>query len=242
MAKGTRFDLDRWAIVLLVVGALCLAVWRWLAEHPEHNPWAPLSLRDPVGWATAGKLAHLRAEPGECRAFLTRSGIGFTGLPPVGEGACRREDRTVALADPASGLVLRPAGAQASCAVNAALALWLRHGVQPAAKDLLDARVVAIEHVGTSNCRRIGGGESGRWSQHATGNAIDVTAFILADGRRVSVLRDWPGEGARSEFLKAARDSACELFGTTLSPDYNAAHRDHLHLDQAARSGFRVCR
>ena len=34
------------------------------------------------------------------------------------------------------------------------------------------------------------------------------------------------------------------LFATVLSPDYNAAHRDHLHLDQAARGawGWRACR
>jgi hypothetical protein len=40
------------------------------------------------------------------------------------------------------------------------------------------------------------------------------------------------------------RDGACRLFATTLSPDYNAAHADHLHLDQANRGagGWRACR
>jgi hypothetical protein len=242
MAAKLPFNPDRWAIVLLVGGAICLALWRWIAAHPQHNPWAPLRLQDPVGWATQRKLAHMRQEPGECYAFLGRSGVDFTTLPPVGEAECRREDRTVAAPDAASGLVLRPAGASASCAVNAGLALWLRHGVQSAATELLGSRVVALEHMGTASCRRIGGGEGGRWSEHATGNAIDIAAFILADGRRISVLRDWPGEAPPARFLRAARSSACDVFGTTLSPDYNAAHGDHLHLDQAARGGFGFCR
>lgn len=238
-----RFSLDRWAIGLLALVAFLLAGWRWLADHPEHNPWAPLSLDDPIGWATGRKLSRLRDDPAECRAFLQRSRIAFTALPPEGKGACRREDRIVAASDPGSGLVLRPSGAQAHCAVNAGLALWLRHGVQPAARSILGDRVVRLEHLGTYNCRRIGGGESGAWSEHATGNAIDISAFVLADGRRISVSRDWQDTTARGHFLRAARDSACGTFATVLSPDYNAAHADHFHLDQAAdRRTWRICR
>jgi hypothetical protein len=238
-----NFHFDRWAIALLVVGALVLAGWRWLEDHPQHNPWAPLSLDDPPGWATARKVAHLRDEPAECRAFLKRSDITFTALPPAGEGACLRADRTVVSPDRDAGLALRPEDAQASCAVNAGLALWLRHGVQPAAETILGARVVALEHLGTNSCRRIGGGETGRWSEHATGNAIDISAFVLADGRRIRVLSDWGDSGQAAAFLRAARDSACETFGTVLSPDYNAAHADHFHLDQAGRSrGWSFCR
>ncbi len=230
------------AIGLAVVAVLGFGVWRWLQDHPEHNPWAPLRIEHPVGWATRMKLARLRDDPGECRGFLTRSGIAFTALPPVGEGACRRADRTVPVSDRASGLDLRPRDAAATCAVNAGLALWLRHGVQPAAEGVLGSRVVAIEHLGTANCRRIGSGEAGNWSEHATGNAIDVAAFVLADGRRISVLRDWPKASDEAAFLRVARDKGCAMFGTVLSPDYNAAHRDHLHLDQARRGGWGFCR
>ena len=235
-----RSDLDRWAITLLFGGALGLTAWRWIAAHPQHNPWAPLRLDDPVGWATGRKVAHLRAAPGECRAFLTRSDIAFEALPPAGAGACLRADRTLALPEPSTGLVLRPAGAQASCAVNAGLALWLRQGVQPAAMALLGARIVALEHLGTNNCRRISGGR--RWSQHATGNAIDIAGFVLADGRRISVFQDWSKDSPGGAFLRRSRDTACGIFSTTLSPDYNAAHRDHLHLDQAPRGSFGACR
>lgn len=238
-----RFRFDRWAMVLLVLAALVGGGLNWLWDHPQHNLWAPLRLDDPPGWATARKLTALRDDPLECRDFLTRSKIAFTDLPPVGEGACRRSDRILAGADPASGLALRPRSAESSCAINAGLALWLRNGVQPAAKALLGSRVVGLEHLGTSNCRRIGGGESGAWSEHATGNAIDVAAFVLADGRRIAVASDWRKGNDEAAFLHAARDAACGNFGTVLSPDYNAAHADHFHLDQAGRRrGWSFCR
>lgn len=233
------FNIDRWAVAVLMIMALLVAGSRWLADHPQHNPSAPLGIDDPPGWATGRKLAHLREAPDECRAFLRRSDIGFREVPPTGEGTCRLEDRTALVPDEAQGLAFRPARATTTCAVNAGLALWLRHGVQPAAERHLGSRVVALEHMGTSNCRRIGGGESGNWSEHATGNAIDIAGFVLADGRRINVRRDWRDRGAASAFLQEARDAGCGVFGTLLSPDYNAAHADHFHIDQAPRNwGF----
>jgi hypothetical protein len=70
-------------------------------------------------------------------------------------------------------------------------------------------------------------------SQHAFANALDVAAFRLADGRRISVARDFDREDGRGRFLRQARDGACRWFKVVLSPDYNAAHQDHLHLDSA---------
>ena len=111
----------------------------------------------------------------------------------------------------------------------------------PAALEHLGSEIVRIEHMGAFNCRRIRGSGSGGWSEHATANAIDISAFVLADGRRISVLEDWEGDAASAAFLKAIRDDACDVFSTVLSPDFNAAHADHFHLDQANRY-VGVCR
>ncbi|MEL0209365.1 MAG: extensin family protein, partial [Novosphingobium sp.] len=86
--------------------------------------------------------------------------------------------------------------------------MWLRHGIQPAAERLLGSPVASVEHFGTNNCRRIGGGSDGNWSEHATGNAIDVSAFVLEDGRRISVLKDWTSGDEKATFLREVRDAA----------------------------------
>ena len=221
--------------MLLALTAIGLSGWAWLQANPQHDPWAPLDLRDPPGFATEAKLRALFDDPAQCRAVLERSAVAFTVLDPVGEGQCRREDRT-RLAD----FPLAPTE-PTTCPVAAGLELWLDRAVQPAARQILGSEVARIEQFGAYSCRRIYGRSEGRWSEHATANAIDIAGFVLEDGRRISVLSDWPGEGDEARFLRAARDGACDNFATTLSPDYNAAHRDHFHLDQA--NGWRgVCR
>ncbi len=221
------------ALVLLVVG---IAGWQWLQSHPQHSPWAPLDLRDPPGWATRTKLIALRSDVTECRAVLERSDIAFTALPETGEGSCARPDRT-RLGD----YPLAPDTPAVTCPVAAALELWRRESVAPAARNILGSDLARIEHLGAFSCRRMYGGADGPWSEHATANAIDIAAFVLEDGRRISVLGDWDGEGDKAAFLRAVRDGACGSFATVLSPDYNAAHADHFHLDQDDRWAG-VCR
>ena len=229
--------IDRPALWVLIAAGVLLAGRSWLRDHPQHNPWAPLDLRDPPGWATQSKIAALRNDPAECRAVLERSGVAFAVLDPVGEGECRREDRAVL-----SDFPLAPRPPPTTCAIAAGLELWLSQKVQPAAAELLGSRVARIEHLGAYSCRRISGGDGGRWSEHATGNAIDIAAFVMEDGRRINVLGDWEGDEVEARFLHRIRDGACDMFGTVLSPDYNDAHRDHLHFDQAARSFGSFCR
>ncbi len=228
---------DRWAFPLLIAGALGLAAYGWLRSHPEYNPWAPLDLDDPPGWATQRKVAALRDDPAECRAVLVRSQVAFSALAPAGEGACTRADRTVLSDSP-----LSPASPPTTCAVAAALSRWIEQSVKPAAREFLGADLAQIEHLGAYSCRRLYGRGSGPWSEHATGNAIDIAGFILADGTRVSVLRDWDGDGPEAKFLHRVHAGACWAFGTVLGPEYNAAHADHLHLDQQARGWGAVCR
>lgn len=232
---GMRWD--RAAVVLLAAMGLALAVQAWLRENPGANPWAPLDLRDPEGWATQAKTADLRADPVQCRAVLDRSEVPFTVLAAAGEGSCRRTDRTVLEKTP-----LSPAQPPTTCAVAAAFELWLQKGLAPASLEIFGQPIQRIEHLGAYSCRRLYGRDEGPWSEHATGNAIDIAAFVLRDGTRISVLADWSGEHKKAQFLQEARDAACRSFGTVLSPDYNKAHADHLHLDQARRGVGNVCR
>lgn len=230
---------------LIVLAALLLIGWAFLQRSPQDLPWTPLDLAQPIGVATGSKLATLGGGGPRCRALLRSAGVRFRALPPRDDGPeCGFDDAVRFLPGGAEPLTLTPAGVGVACPVAAALLLWSRDIVQPAAEHRLHSPVATIEHLGSYNCRRIVGGEGHAWSEHARANAIDVASFRLADGRRVIVARDWRGSGERAAFLRDVRDGACRLFATVLSPDYNAAHRDHLHLDQARRGawGWRACR
>ena len=45
----------------------------------------------------------------------------------------------------------------------------------------------------------------------------------------------------KAEFLHAAHDAACRIFGTTLGPEANSEHRNHFHVDMAVRKTTRIC-
>jgi len=240
--------LRRWIVRGLILALLVLLVLLAVGygrRHPEDLPWTELDLTQPIGLFTGRKLAGLRDEPGRCARLLAVAGIAFRPLPPVtATPQCSFRDAVRLGSGGARQIALRPEAVGMSCPVAAALALWEWHVVQPAAQRHLGERVVALDHLGSYSCRRIGGRPESDWSEHATANAIDIAGFRLAGGRRVSVLDDWSGDPAEAAFLREVRDGACRLFATVLSPDYNEAHRDHLHLDQAQRgaSGWRGCR
>jgi hypothetical protein len=94
--------------------------------------------------------------------------------------------------------------------------------------------------MGSFSCRNVAG--SGRLSAHATADAIDIGAFVLEDGRRISVLAGWHGGTPEErEFLRLVHRSACKRFGTVLGPDYNSAHYDHFHVEKVSE-GRAFCR
>jgi hypothetical protein len=231
------------AFLLFAGGALIVVAL--VRERPQDLPWTRLDLAQPVGAFTGRKIAGLTDDFAECRALLRAADIRYTVLPPVpAQGQCGYADGVRFVPGGARTIAFSPASLGVSCPVAAALAVWEWNIVQPAAQKHFGKQVVAIEHFGSYSCRRIYGRSSGDWSEHATADAIDVAAFRLSDGTRISVLRDWSKGGEKARFLHAVRTGACRLFSTVLSPDYNAAHRDHFHLDQAKRgvAGWRGCR
>ena len=233
-------------LLLALLGGAALLGWREVErierEAPERLPWTPLSLSDPIGRFTATKLSALNDEPRSCLALLKAAGLAERFAPPLsaGEASCGYADGVRLASKP---VAWRPDGVVAACPVAAALAVWEREVVQLAARRHFNAKVAEIDHFGSYSCRRVNGRDEGDWSEHARARALDIAGFRLADGRRVAVVADWSGGSAAGRaFLRDVRDGACRLFGTVLSPDYNEAHRDHLHFDMASRGGFGVCR
>ena len=240
---------SRGGIGCLLLLALLAAGW-WIGrdyvrKHPEQVPWTPLSLTDPVGPFTRAKLAGLTSDTAQCRALLGVVEPAHRTATPraASEPACAFDDATLLAPRNDDAVRFAPALTTA-CPVAAGLHLWLRETVQPAARARLGSPVARIETFGSYSCRRRYSRPDAPWSEHATGDAVDIAAFVLADGRRLSVLDDWAGETADARFLRDVRDGGCDLFATVLSPDYNAAHRDHLHFDMAegGARGWNMCR
>lgn len=215
-----------WAALLdaALAGMLAFMLVDRLAP-PQDLPWTPFSLDQPIGLATAAKLARVSADPIACRAALRAGGVAPIDQPTREDGFCGTRDtvRTTSRLSPRAPVM--------TCPLALSYALWERQVVEPAARDLLGASLTRVDHLGTYACRTLYGRAGERPSEHARANALDVAGFRLADGRRITVLKDFREDTAEGRFARAVRDGACRVFGATLGPDYNAAHADHLHLD-----------
>lgn len=172
-----------------------------------------------------------------CFADLARQDVRFSPLPDRDYGGGCRLIGTLQLID--IGVPVTNLKAM-RCGLARSFTGWVEHAVAPAARQMLGSDLVRVESMGTYACRAVVGaaGAGGRLSGHATANAVDVSGFVLKDGRRITLQQGWNGMDADTrDFLRVIRASACKRFGTVLSPDYNAAHYNHLHLEDD-RAGF----
>ena len=222
-------------VIVALLGAAFFFGRDYVRRHPQDVPWTALDLDDPLGRFTASKIAGLGGDPARCRALIGEAEIADVRAPPRRFTPDCGYDDGMRLADRSA--TYSPNGLITSCPVAAALHLWETRVVQPAAQRHFRTGVIGIDHAGSYSCRRISGKDVGGFSEHATADAVDVTGFQLENGERVGILQDWQGTDAKAQFLKTVRDGACDVFSTVLSPDYNVAHRDHLHLDVARRGG-----
>jgi len=167
-----------------------------------------------------------------CFTDLSRENVGYSPLPDRDYGGGCVVIGAVQLLDigvPVTGLK------SMRCGLAETFTAWVRNAVAPAAHQILGSDLVKVESFGTYACRGvIGRGAIGaqKLSEHGLANAVDVAGFDLADGRRVTIETGWnSGDPQVREFLQVIHQSACRRFHTVLSPDYNAAHHNHLHLD-----------
>lgn len=221
------------AVALAVIAAFLV----FYPDSPlpeEWDPNRPLVVSEPVTVLTPWKLRAALGQGEACMTALARA-AQFERKPDFEKSAqCHIRDQ-VALS--------RVGGARLStvdtrCQVALRMAMWLEHGIQPAAERHFGQSVTRVHHMSSYNCRAIR--NSTRVSTHASANSIDIGGFTLQDGRRISLLEAWDGaDPAASAFLRDVRDSACDWFRVTLGPDYNALHANHFHLQH---TGWGLCR
>ncbi len=173
----------------------------------------------PVGEAARGLCADPRLE-GELVEEIVAPGACGIPLPVKVTGI--------------AGVAVDPP-AIVNCRTARTFAAWVARGPARMAPRTLGSDLKRIRLGGSYVCRTRNHIEGARLSEHSAGNAIDVMGFQLADGREISPLRGWRN-GAAGGFLLQAWRAACGPFGTVLGPDADEHHRDHLHVDTAARS------
>ena len=78
--------------------------------------------------------------------------------------------------------------------------------------------------------------ERERKSLHTLGRAVDIMGFEFKKKAALSVEDGWKDKRRKDyKFLKSITDAACGIFTTSLSPDTNAQHVDHMHFDTKPR-------
>jgi len=216
--------------LLILFVAIAGAFWFGLVPQ-RVSPFGTVTLdQRPFMFADA-KLSTLRFDSALCRTVLKEPHIDASPIPD------RLQDNNCGWVNAVR--FTHTGGAQIgvnplTCEMAAALTLWVEHEVQPLAREMFGQGVVRLGDMGTYDCRNIVGNPfwKGLRSQHAAANAIDISGFTFADGRSISVLRDWKGKGKEAEFLHEAHRRACRYFRVALSPNFNVAHANHFHFDR----------
>lgn len=203
------------------------------------------SMGGQLGGETAPKAAmreHATPQqglsPAEADKRLLALAINYRRIQDVdNERGCTIEN-AVEITAIAEVKLTRPALLTQDMAIR--MGRWVKEVLQPAAQKNFGRQIASIEVYGSYSCRNIygkpfGGRFAGRLSEHAFANAVDIGGFQLADGREVGYLKHWRKPDGSSRFLHATSLGACEIFNTTLTPDYDRFHRNHIHIDASPK-------
>ncbi len=232
----------RWFLVFLLILALTLAGAVYgvrsgaIPIRPDWNPWATLQIEAQPNFLTRHKLTRLSKDSALCQQVLATANITYERVENRMTGPACGFFNAVRISRTSAGV---SAPFSLSCRAAVSLAMWEHHVLTPTAQQYFGQKVATIEHFGSYSCRNVYGRANATRSQHATAEAWDIAGFVLEDGKRIRVLKDWSEPSEQAAFLREVRTGACRFFDGVLSPDYNAAHRDHFHFD---RGPYRVCR
>jgi hypothetical protein len=213
-------------VVVLAYPASRFGVFEWPRRY---DPLALPDVTEKPGLLTDWQMRLVDLQPANCALVLQRAGLAAVLIPAKNMGSSCEVSGAITV----SGFsTARIKAEDMRCAVAARLYVWERHVLQPAARRILGEEIVEVLHFGSFSCRTIRGRSS--MSEHATANAFDIAGFRTRSGKVISVKRDWNSGKAEDTFLHTVRDGLCDWFNATLSPDYNADHADHFHVDMGA--------
>ena len=144
-------------------------------------------------------------------------------------GGCGVEDPVMVTS--VAGVRLSQA-ATVDCSIAKALNSWVDEVAQPA----FEGRLVELQIAAHYICRSRNNVKGAKISEHGKGRAVDIAAFILSNGKVLTVARDY------NKLLRRIYKAGCGFFKTTLGPGSDGYHEDHFHFDTSARKGGAYCR
>jgi hypothetical protein len=226
-------------IAQVVLAIAIIVVW---FLH-ERSAFAQTNDAPPQG--ADGAAAESIMSPAACQQRLDDRQVTFSFTPPVAEGDCAIP-LPVSLRSLAVGADDIPFSGEPvlDCRLAERVANWIGNVVAPLAQHHLGSGLAAVETGPGYVCRNRNNEAAGKLSEHAKGNALDIFAFALSDGRRVAVRPAEPAGPAVAAFLAAVRTTACGYFLTVLGPGSDGAHAEHLHLDlgpHGRSANYRIC-
>ncbi|CCV15754.1 extensin family protein [Mesorhizobium sp. STM 4661] len=128
--------------------------------------------------------------------------------------------------------------AELNCEMAEAAARFAADVIQPAAKAEFGADLRSISQASAFVCRPRHG--TRKLSEHAFGNALDISSFTLSDGKKIEIGPAPPEKDGK--FLNAVRKAACGPFKTVLGPGADPDHALHFHFDlEPRRNGGTFC-
>ena len=210
-------------------------------DRPEpvaEEPMVPLPRERPKVEATAAPADEIvpeipapRIYQAACPAVLTGA-VEARMLEPIAQGTCGGRSPLAVTAVLVNGRMVPLSNeATINCAMASVMPEWAAaiDGYLKARENTRLARIV----IGTSYyCRARNNVVGGELSEHGFANALDVIGFELEDGRMMALPEGWDDPLAPAgRLLRFAHDAGCARFTTTLGPEANALHADHLHLD-----------
>jgi hypothetical protein len=228
--QRSRHLFSKFLLLLVIAVGAFGAFWFGLVPQ-RYSPFSPLSLEGPPGFFVDAKLSALRFDPALCQAVLKEPHIDAVPLPdsPIKNG-CGWTNAVRFTGTGGAKIGVNPL----TCEMAAAVTLWVEQEVQPLAQQMFGTTVTGLGDMGSYDCRNIVGNPiwKGLRSQHATANALDISGFTFADGRQISVLKDWKDKGPDGDFLREVKRRSCRYFRVSLGPEFNPAHSNHFHFDR----------
>ncbi len=193
------------------------------------------------------EAAALEASHQACLTKLKAAGIAFSqpaavaseqegcGIPfPVQISAVRDGNAEIKL----------PGTPVLTCEFALRFSAWATNAAAPIIAVTSGAALSAIATGPGYQCRRRNRSKTGKVSEHALGNAIDISEFVLSNGTRIGIAKRANGNLREKRLLTTLGLTACGYFSTVLGPGSNAAHDTHFHFDHQKRGkdwNYRLC-